>query len=93
MLNIQSLVVRSSSHSSSFSKWAEGKAYSVKIQFVQMIIQDIDTTGTSKIEFSHRSRRRWCARKQTGLGVTSIDPMCIEESKEDKVEEHHFVEA
>jgi hypothetical protein len=33
------------------------------------------------------------AREQTGLRVTSIDPTCIEELKEDKAEEHHFVEA
>jgi hypothetical protein len=41
----------------------------------------------------HRSRRRWHAREQTGPRATSIDLVCIEESKEDKVEEHHFVEA
>jgi hypothetical protein len=28
-----------------------------------------------------------------GLRATSIDLMCIEESEEDEVEEHHFVEA
>jgi hypothetical protein len=27
------------------------------------------------------------------LGATSIDPVCIEKSEEDKVEEHHFEEA
>jgi hypothetical protein len=31
--------------------------------------------------------------KRVDKGAPSIDPMCIEESKEDKVEEHHFVEA
>jgi len=33
------------------------------------------------------------AIEQTRLRATSIDPMCIEELKEDKIEERHFVEA
>jgi hypothetical protein len=44
VLNIQQLVVRSLLHSSSFSECAKEKAYNEKIQFVQMIIQNIDTT-------------------------------------------------
>jgi hypothetical protein len=32
-------------------------------------------------------------KKKTGPKTTSINPMCIEESEEDEVEEHHFVEA
>jgi hypothetical protein len=47
VLNIQPLVVRSLPHSSSSSKCAKRKAYNEKIQFTQMIIQDIDTIGTS----------------------------------------------
>jgi len=57
MLNIQPLAIRLSSHSSSSSKCAQGKAYNVKIQFVQMMIQDIDTTRTSTVEFLHKSRQ------------------------------------
>jgi hypothetical protein len=34
-----------------------------------------------------------CKRTDNRLGATSIDPVCIEESEEEKVEEHHFVEA
>ncbi len=34
-----------------------------------------------------------CKRKWIGPRATSIDPVCIEESKEDKAEEHDFVEA
>ncbi len=40
VLNIQPLDVKSSLHSSSFSKCVKGKAYSEKIQFAQTIIQD-----------------------------------------------------
>jgi hypothetical protein len=43
----------------------EGKAYNEKIQFAQMIIHDINTTGTSVVEFLHRSKRHWRVRKQT----------------------------
>jgi len=46
VLNIQLLVVRSLPHSSSSSKCAERKMHNEKIQFTQMIIQDIDTTRT-----------------------------------------------
>jgi hypothetical protein len=51
MLNIQPLAVRSPPHSSSSSECAKRKVYSEKIQFAQMIIQNIDTTGTSTMEF------------------------------------------
>jgi hypothetical protein len=50
MLNIQMLVIRSSPHSSSSSKCVEGNAYNEKIQFAQMIIQDIDTTGKNLVQ-------------------------------------------
>jgi hypothetical protein len=40
-----------------------------------------------------RSIRSWCVREQTKLGTTLIDPMFIEESKEDEAMEQHFVEA
>jgi hypothetical protein len=47
------------------SECVEGKVYNEKIQFAQMIIQDIDTTRTSIVEFLCISRQRWHARKQT----------------------------
>jgi hypothetical protein len=56
VLNIQSLAVRSLLHSSSSSECAEGKAYNEKIQFAQIIIQDINTIGTSTIELLRRSK-------------------------------------
>jgi len=43
VLNIQLLVVWSLSHSSCL-ECGKGKSYNVKIQFAQMIIQDINTT-------------------------------------------------
>jgi hypothetical protein len=46
---------------------------------VQMIIHDIDRIGTSIINFLHRSRIRWRASAQIGLGVTSVELMFIEE--------------
>jgi hypothetical protein len=46
-LNIQQLVVRSPPHSSSLSKCAERKAYNEKIQFAQIIIQDVDIICTN----------------------------------------------
>ncbi len=49
-----------------------------------MIILKIDTTETFIVEFLHKNRRRWHARKYTWLGVTLIDPMFIEESEEKK---------
>jgi hypothetical protein len=67
--------------------------YNVKIQFVQMTIQDIDTTKTFIVEFLHKSKQRWCARKETRPKATSIDLMCIEESEEDEAKEHYFMEA
>jgi hypothetical protein len=87
MLNIQPLVIRSSPHSSSFLECAEGKAYNEKIQFAQTIIQNTNTIRIYAIEFLCRSRWCWCARKQTGQGVILVDLMCIEELKEDEVEE------
>jgi hypothetical protein len=93
LLNIQPLVIRSPPHSSSSSKCAKRKAYSEKIQFAQMIIQNIYTTRTSTMEFLCRSRQRWHARKHTRLGATPIDLVCIEELEEDEVKEQHFVKA
>ncbi len=58
-----------------------------------MIIPNIDTTGTSTIEFLCKSKQHWHVREQTRLGATLIDLVYIEESEEDEVEEHHFVEA
>jgi hypothetical protein len=29
------------------------------------IIHDIDTIGTSKVEFLHRSKKHWCATDKT----------------------------
>jgi hypothetical protein len=84
------LVVRSPAHSSSSSKCVKGEAYNEKIQFTQTIIQDIDITRTSIVEFLCRSRQRWHATEQTGPQATSIDSMCIEESEENKDEEHHL---
>jgi hypothetical protein len=43
--------------------------------------------------FLCRSQQHWQAKKQTRPGATSINMVYIEESKEDEVEEHHFVEA
>ncbi len=60
---------------------------------MQTIIQDIDTIRTFTIEFLRKSKGHWHVRRQTRLGATSIDLMCIEESEEDEAEEHHFVEA
>jgi hypothetical protein len=57
MLNIQPLAIRSSSQPSSFLECAEGKSYNEKILFAHMIIQDIDTTGTTTVEFLHISKR------------------------------------
>jgi len=58
-----------------------------------MIIQDMDITGTFAIEFLRKSRQRWRAREQIGLGVTSINSVYIEESEEDETMKHQFVEA
>jgi orotate phosphoribosyltransferase len=58
-----------------------------------MIIQDVETTGTSVVEFLRKSRKRWCAREQIGPIVTLVDSMFIKKSKEDKTMEQHFVEA
>jgi glutaredoxin len=63
MLNIQLLVVRLMSHSSSPSKCVERNTYNKKIQFPQIIIHDIGMTGTFVIEFLHKSRRCWHLRE------------------------------
>ncbi len=63
MLNIQPLVVRSSPHSSSFLECVKRRAYNEKIQFVQTIIQDIDTTRKYVVEFLCKSRQCWCSRE------------------------------
>jgi hypothetical protein len=57
------LAIRSPPHSSLSSECAEGKTYNEKIQFAQMIIQDIDIFGTSAIEFLRRSKRHWRVRE------------------------------
>jgi hypothetical protein len=92
MLNIQPLTIRLPLHSSSSLECAKGKAYNEMIQFAQIIIQDINITRTFAVEFLCKSKRCWCARRQIGLGATSIDLVFIEESKDDEVLEHHFVE-
>ncbi len=73
LLNIQSLTLRLSLHSSSTSKCVKGKAYNKKIQFAQMIIRDINTTRTYVIEFLRKSKRYWCPKEQTRPRATSID--------------------
>ncbi len=93
MLNIQLLVIRSLLHSSSSSKCVEKKAYNEKIQFVQMIIHDIDTIGASIVEFLCRSRRCQRVREHTRPGATLVNLVFIEESKEDEVAKQHFMEA
>ncbi len=92
MLNIQPLALRLPPHSSSLSKCLKGKAYNEKIHFAQIIIQDINTTRTFVVEFLHTSKRHWCPKEQIGLNVTSIDPVFIEKSKDNKGVEQHFVE-
>jgi len=58
-----------------------------------MIIHDINMTRKTVIEFLRISKRRWCVRKQIRLGTTLVDLIFIEELKENKVVEQHFVEA
>ncbi len=58
-----------------------------------MIIHDINTIGTSTVEFLRRSRRHWCIREQIGPRATFVDSMFIEELEEDEVVKQHFVEA
>jgi hypothetical protein len=67
-------------------------AYNENIQFTQTIIHDINTTGTSIVEFLHKSKRHWCAREQIGPRTTLVDPMFIEELEENETVEYHFVE-
>jgi len=43
----------------------ERKSYNEKIQFVQMIIHDINTTKTYVVEFLRRSKRHWHVKEQT----------------------------
>jgi len=77
MLNIQLLIIRSLPYSSSSSECAKGKVYNEKIQFVQTIIQNINTIRTFVIDFLHRSKQRRHVRKQTRLGATSVDPCAL----------------
>jgi len=63
VLNIQPLALRLPLHSSSSLECVKGKAYNEKIHFAQTIIQDINTTRTSVVEFLHRSERRWCPKE------------------------------
>jgi hypothetical protein len=91
LLNIQLLTIRSLLHSSSTSKCVKGKVYNKKIQFAQVIIRDVNTTRTSVIEFLRKSKRYWRPKDQTRPRTTSIDPMFIEEPKDDKAVEQHFV--
>ncbi len=77
VLNIQPLAIRLLVHLPSSSKCAEGKAYNVKIQFTQMIIQDINTIGTYAVEFFCKSKQCWRAKKHIKLGATSINLVCI----------------
>lgn len=79
MLNIQPLVIKSPLHPSSSLECVKGKVYNEKMQFVQMIIHDINRIGTSIVEFLHKSRIFWRANAQIGLGVTSVEQMFIEE--------------
>jgi hypothetical protein len=92
VLNMQMLVVRLLSLSSSSLKCAKGKVYNEKMQFAQTIIHDIHRIGTYAIDFLHKSRRSWCVKDQIRLGATLVDPV-IKELKENKVVEQHFVEA
>jgi hypothetical protein len=57
------LVIRLSLYSSSSSECAQGKAYNVKIQFVHIIIQNIDTIRTFAVEFLRTRRQHWHARE------------------------------
>jgi len=54
------------------------------MQFVQLIIYDIHRTGTFVVEFLHKRKRSWSASEQAGLGATLVNPVFIEESKEEK---------
>jgi hypothetical protein len=92
VLNIQTLVVRSLPHSSSSLERVERNAYNEKIQFEQMIIQDINTTKTFVVEFLCRSRQHRRVREKIGPRATLINLVCIQELEEYEVEEHHFVE-
>ncbi len=93
MLNIQSLAISLSFLSSSSLECVEGKVSNEKIQFAQTIIHNINMIESSIVEFMRKSKIRWCARGQTRPKATSIDPMFIEESKEDEDVEQKFVEA
>ncbi len=56
-MNILSLFVRLLPNSSSFSKCVEGRTYNEKIQFAQMIIQDIYKIRTYVIEFLAKQKK------------------------------------
>jgi hypothetical protein len=58
-----------------------------------MIIHDINTTGTSAVEFLSRSKRHWRVRERTKPGATLVDLVFIEKLEEYEVVEQHFVEA
>jgi hypothetical protein len=88
MLNIQPLVIKLSLHSSSSLECIEGKAYNEKIQFTQTTIHDIDTIGTSVVEFLCKNKRRWHAREQTRLGATLVDLVFINLWKHKHIEGH-----
>jgi hypothetical protein len=79
------LVIGLSPHSSSFSEGAEEKMCNEKIEFMQIIIHDIDRSKTFAVGFLHKSKRHWHANAYTGLGATLVDQMFIEELEEDEV--------
>jgi hypothetical protein len=51
------------------------------------IIQNIDTTQTSLVEFLHRSKGCWHPKEETRLGATLIDLVFIEKSEDYKAVE------
>jgi PAB1-binding protein PBP1 len=57
VLNTQPLVVKSLSHSLSYSKCEEGKQYHEKMKFVYSIIQDIYRSKKSTLEFFRRQKK------------------------------------
>ncbi len=63
MLNIQLLVVKSLLHSSSSLECVEGKVYNEKIQFAQIIIQDIDSIKTFVVDFFAQKQMMLACKK------------------------------
>jgi len=49
-----------------------------------MIIQDINTIGTFKVELLCRNKRCWHVREKLKPKATLVDPVLIEESEEDE---------